>query len=78
MVSMDWVLSIQLVGCSKVETVLVGEPGVGGGDDVLAGLEPVEHFDEIGFLRPSWTVAPLGAVAVGRSTTNTQLPPVSL
>ena len=32
----------------KVEPVLVGEAGVGGGDDALARLEPVEHFDEFG------------------------------
>ena len=41
------------------------------------GLSPLEHLDEIGVLRPSWTWR-LVALLPPRSTTKTQLPPVSL
>jgi len=43
MVSMDG--SLLLIGV-EAEVVLVDQPAVGGRDDALAGLEPVENLDE--------------------------------
>src|SRR6478735_5588215 len=38
--------SLLLIGV-EAEVVLVDQPAVGGRDDALAGLEPVENLDEI-------------------------------